>query len=126
MSSQNEDTNGSPMDTVLMLLAFGIVGGAIYGFYFFEADYNIAVRAGAMIGAVVLSLLVVYQTAVGKSAWTTIQGSRLEMRKVVWPTRQEAVQTTLLIAVVVLILAVAIWGLDAFLLWGVKHITGRA
>ncbi len=113
------------MDTALMLLALGILGGSIYGFYFFEPEYNALVRAVGVVVAVGLALLVVYQTAAGKSAWSYVRGARIELRKVVWPTRQEAVQTTLLIAAVVLVLAIAIWALDAVLLWGVKALTGR-
>ena len=50
---------------------------------------------------------------------------RIELRKTTWPTRQESLQTTLMIAVVVLISALLLWGLDSALLWGVKHLTGR-
>ena len=125
MTTQVEETSGSPLDTVLMLLALGIVGGSIYGFYYFEADANTLVRALGVVASVVASLVLIYQTAVGKSAWSYVRGARVEMRKVVWPTRQESVQTTLLIAVIVVIVAVALWGLDAVLLWGVKALTGR-
>ena len=125
MSSQAEDKAGSPLDTVFMLLAFALVGGAIVAFYYFEAEYNAMIRDGEVVAAVVAALALVYQTASGRSAWVTVQGSRMEMRKVVWPTKQESVQTTLLIAVVVLIMAVVLWLLDAVLLQGVQFLTGR-
>lgn len=125
MSSHTEDKSGSPLDTILLLLATGLVGGAIVAFYYFQADYNALVRTGGVVLAVVAALAMIYQTQLGKAAWATMQGSRIEMRKVVWPTRQESVQTTLLIAVVVLIMALALWGLDNVLLWAVKGLTGR-
>ena len=125
MSSQIEDKSGSPLDTVLLLAATLLVGGAIVAFYYFQADYNALIRTGGVVLAVAAALALIYQTALGRNAWVTIQGSRTEMRKVVWPTRQESVQTTLLIAVVVLIMALALWGLDSLLLWGVKGLTGR-
>ena len=68
---------------------------------------------------------VAYRTAVGRSVADAIAGSRQELRKVTWPTRQESVQTTLMIAVVVLIMALIMWGLDSFLLFGVEKLTGR-
>ena len=63
----------------------------------------------------------------GKRLWAFIQGSRIEIRKVVWPTRQETTQT-LLIAVFVftLIMALFFWGLDSFLLWLTRTLVGSA
>ena len=125
MSSQTETKSGSSLDSVILLLAVGLLAGAVVGFYYFEAEFNALIRAGGVVLAVVAALALIYQTAVGHGAWTYIQGSRLELRKVVWPTRQESVQTTLMIAVVVLIMALAFWGLDFLLLNGVKFLTGR-
>ena len=50
---------------------------------------------------------------------------RAEASKVVWPTRQETMQTTLMVIVVVLILSVFIWALDVVLAWAVRMLTGR-
>jgi preprotein translocase subunit SecE len=66
-----------------------------------------------------------YQTTSGKTMWGYIRGSQVELRKTTWPTRQESLQATLMIAVVVLIAALLLWGLDSALLWGVKSVTGR-
>lgn len=125
MSSHTEERNGPPVDTALMLLALAIIGGAIYGFYALADQYNVLVRVLGVIGAVVLALAVIYQTQSGKAAWAYVQGARVELRKVVWPTRQEALQTTLLIAAIVFVLALGIWALDALLLMGVKALLGR-
>ncbi|HEY1181887.1 MAG TPA: preprotein translocase subunit SecE, partial [Rhodocyclaceae bacterium] len=71
------------------------------------------------------SLAIAYQTVLGRTLWGYISGSRTELRKVVWPSRQESLQATLMIAVVVLIMALLLWGLDSLLLWGVEILTGR-
>jgi preprotein translocase subunit SecE len=63
--------------------------------------------------AVVISL----QSAMGKALWGFVQGSRVEMRKVIWPTREEAIQTTIAVLVFALIMGVFFWLLDLFLLW---------
>ena len=52
--------------------------------------------------------------------------ANVERRKVVWPTRQESVQTTLVIAVFVIIVALIMWALDSALLAGVQYLTGRS
>ena len=70
-------------------------------------------------------MLIALQTAIGKNAWAYIQGSRTELRRMVWPTRRETVQTTLMVVVVVLILAIFIWALDIVLAWAVQLLTGR-
>ncbi len=54
----------------------------------------------------------------GRTGWGYIRGARIELRKIIWPTRQESVQTTLMIAVVVLITALLLWGLDSTLAMG--------
>lgn len=80
---------------------------------------------GNLLAAFAATLTLTYQTTLGRELWGYISGARTEMRKVVWPTRQQSVQTTLMIAVVVLIMALLLWGLDAVLLKGVEFLTGR-
>lgn len=125
MDSQNQASQAPRFDSLLLLLAFGLLVAAMGAFYYFINDYNPLIRTGGLLAAVAVSLGIAYQTQLGRTVWGYITGSRQEMRKVVWPTRQETVQATLMIAVAVLILALMLWGLDSFLLWGVKSLTGR-
>ncbi|MGB0221597.1 preprotein translocase subunit SecE [Sinimarinibacterium flocculans] len=97
----------------------------MFAFYYFETQYNALIRVLMLLGGLLVALGVAYQTAAGRSLWGYVVGSRIELRKVVWPTRQESVQATLMIAVVVLIMALLLWGLDSLLLWGVETLTGR-
>ena len=53
----------------------------------------------------------------GAAFWTLVKGSRTEIRKVVWPTRQETVQTTMIVVAVVVVVALFLWALDSFLGW---------
>lgn len=50
---------------------------------------------------------------------------RLELRKVVWPSRKETVQTTILVVCMVVFVAIVLWGLDTFLFWGVSLLMGQ-
>ena len=73
-----------------------------------------------MLGILALSAvagLVALQTAKGEAFWTLVKGSRTEIRKVVWPTRQETVQTTMIVVAFVLLVAMILWGLDSLLGW---------
>nr|WP_281271081.1 preprotein translocase subunit SecE [Orbus hercynius] len=59
----------------------------------------------------------------GKSFITFAKESRMEVRKVVWPTRKETIQTTLLIAVITIVVGLCLWGLDTFFFWGISKLT---
>jgi preprotein translocase subunit SecE len=60
----------------------------------------------------------------GQRLWRFIQGSRVEIRKVVWPTRQETTQTAIAVFVFTLIMAVFFWLLDSGLLWLTRRFVG--
>lgn len=123
--SSNDTTSGSALDNVLILLAVLVLGGAIGAFYYFETQFNVAIRVGGLLLAIGAAVGILMQTQSGRTMWGYVRGSRVELRKVVWPTRRESIQTTLLILVVVLILGAFLYGVDAVLLWGVKALTGR-
>ncbi|HEV2614180.1 MAG TPA: preprotein translocase subunit SecE [Gammaproteobacteria bacterium] len=64
-------------------------------------------------------------TQKGKRAWNFAKEARVELRKVVWPTRQETIQSTVMIMVVVIITALFLWGVDSILLWAIGFVTGQ-
>lgn len=120
-----ETKAAAPLDTALLLLAVAAIAGGIAGFYVLAGQLNVAVRVALVLAGLGVAAGLAYQTAAGKNMWGYIRGSQVELRKTTWPTRQESLQATLMIAVVVLIAALLLWGLDSLLLWGVKSVTGR-
>lgn len=124
MSTEGTVERSNPLDTPLLLAAIAVICGSIWAFYEF-ASVSALLRVLGLMAGVAVALALVYQTGYGRSAWLAIQGSRIELKRVVWPTRKEAVQATLMIMVVVLVLSLFMWGLDALLLWAVKLLTGR-
>ena len=124
MSAQTE-TTGSALDTVLLWAAVAILAASIFDFYYFEPQFNALVRvAGILVGGA-LAVVVALQSVPGKAAWVVVRESRTELRKVVWPTRPETIQTTAIILIVVLILGMLLWGIDSLLLLGLEALTGR-
>ena len=118
-----EQQAASPQrDTALLSVAVAALLGGMFAFYYFETQYNALIRVLMLLGGLLVALGVAYQTAAGRSLWGYVVGSRIELRKVVWPTRQESVQATLMIAVVVLIMALLLWGLDLHLH---QHVAGE-
>ena len=120
----NTEAQASGMDTVKLTAAILLLGGAIVAFYWF-ADESLLLRVLGLLGVAVVAVLIAAQTGVGRSIWSFIGATRMEGRKVVWPTRTETTQTALAVLVIVLILGIIVWLLDMMILWAVRLLTGQ-
>jgi len=118
------ETQKTLLDTLKLLVAGGILVGGIVGYYTY-ADVSALLRALGVLAALALSVVVVLQSFQGRELWRFIQGSRVELRKVVWPTREEAVQTSIAVLVFALIMGVFFWLLDMFLLTVTRLLPGQ-
>lgn len=124
-SHNNEHPASQARDTALLGVSALLLLGGMVAFYTVAAPLNPALKALVLLASIAAALVTLYQTAKGRALWGYVTGARIELRKVVWPSKQESVQATLMIAVVVLIMALLLWGLDSLLLWGVQFLTGR-
>ena len=113
------------LDTARLLLAGAVAVGSIVAYYWFATlpGWQRGVLAGA--GAVVALVLALTSRA-GRELWSFADTSRIEIKKMVWPTKQEATQTTLLLAVFVLILGVIMLLIDMGLNWALELLLGGA
>jgi preprotein translocase subunit SecE len=118
------DTGAGLIDTVKLLLALLILFAGIVGYYYY-ADESVLLRAVGLLVALAIAVWVALQSAQGQTLWKFVQGSRVELRKVVWPTREETVQTTLIVMLFASIMGVFFWLLDLFLLWFTSLVTGQ-
>jgi len=121
--SAKSQTSANGFDTVKLLLAAAVVVGAILGFYYLDA-YSQLLRVLGLLALVGVATFITLQTALGKTVWEFAAASKVEVRKVVWPTRQETVQTTLIVFVMVLIMGVVLWLFDMALAAILKALTG--
>ena len=112
------------MDTVKLLIAAAVLVAGIGAYYYYE-DQSLLLRVAGVLVALALGVVIALQSTQGQALWQFIQGSRVELRKVVWPTRQEAFQTTLTVIVFTLIMGTFFWLLDLLLLWGTRVLTGQ-
>lgn len=126
MEPQTEVPAAPRHDSLLLAAAVLLLSGAMLSFYYFADEVNALIRTLGLLAAFAATLALVYHTELGRTVWSYLVGARTELRKVVWPGRQESVQATLMIAVVVLITSLLLWGLDSLLLWGVKLLTGQS
>jgi preprotein translocase subunit SecE len=86
---------------------------------------DVSLRVIGWIVLVIILLGIARFTSQGLRAWNFTKESRGELRKVVWPSRQETMQTTMLVLALVIALALIIWGLDSILLWLIGLLTGQ-
>lgn len=112
------------MDKLKYLLVLLVVIAAIGGFYYY-ADASLLMRVLAMLAALGVATAIMLQTNPGRQAWGFFGDSWLEARKVVWPTRKETVQTTMIVMAMVVVVATILWTFDLLLTWAVKLLTGQ-
>ncbi len=117
------ETTTSRFDTIKWLIVGVLVAVAVVGNSYY-ADQSLLYRVLGILALAGVAGFVALQTAKGEALWTLIKGSRTEIRKVVWPTRQETVQTTLIVVVFVVLVALFLWGLDSLLGWLVSLAIG--
>ena len=121
MSEGNREIS-TVVDTLKLMASVSILFASIVSFYYFS-EISVLIRALVIIFSLVISLLIFFRTQRGIIFWDFLQGSRVEMRKVVWPTKQETIQTTLTVFIFVLILGIFFWLLDFILLYITTSIT---
>lgn len=113
----------SAADTAKMVIAIAILLGAVFGYHYFS-DSPQLYRVLGIVGAAIVSLLVAAQTAMGQAGIRFMADARMETRKVVWPTKQETIQVTMIVIFIVILVGLILWGLDGFLGWVVKGLIG--
>jgi len=116
--SQSSNIDGLKWLVVLLLVA-GAVAGNIY-----YADQSLLYRVLALVALAIVAAFVAVQTEQGGAFWKLTKEARTEIRKVVWPTRQESTQTTLIVVGFVLLMSLILWGLDSLLGWLVSLVIG--
>ena len=119
----NTESQGNSLDIVkwalvAILLATAIIGNQLY------SEASVLVRAISVVAAFAVAGFIALQTEKGKQALVFAREAQIEVRKVVWPTRQEALNTPFIVLAATGVLALILWGMDAVLLRIVNFITG--
>ena len=122
MTETNVEQKSS--NTYLILSIFVLFAGVVL-FYYFN-DIRLFYRVLGMITVLILSGFIGYQSDFGKLVYTYITDSKVELKKVTWPTKQETTQTTLGVIVVVIIVGILLWLFDMLLGWAIGTLYGVA
>ena len=123
MNTQAEAAT-SVLDVVKQVFSVIFVVAGISAFYYFSG-IQLLYRVIALLVVMSLVIAMMLTTDIGRSVWVFALESRQEVRKVVWPTREETIRTTLLVFAMVFVVGVVLWLLDMFLFWGVRLLTGQ-
>ncbi len=122
MKANTETPTGS-MDALKWVVACALLVAAVVGNSLYS-ELSVVIRAAAVIACVAVAGGVAAMTQKGKAAISFARESRMEVRKVVWPTRQETLQTTLIVLAVTVIMALVLWGIDGIMVRLVRLFTG--
>jgi len=121
--STNVETPSSGMESVKWLVAIALLAGAVVGNHVY-AEQSVLLRAIGVVVAIAAGLAIASQTFKGRTFLAFAKEARIEVRKVIWPTRQETTHTTLIVMVATVIMALILWGLDGILFRAVGFLTG--
>jgi preprotein translocase subunit SecE len=113
----------SPADMVKYALAGLLTVGAVVGFYWFS-EWPAGIRGAALVALLIAAGAVFAFTARGRSTTEYLSETRFELRKVVWPTRQETMRATMVIGVVVVVISLLLALIDFLLSSAIRALLG--
>ena len=127
----NVETESPVLDIIKKIFSALIVIAAVSAFYYFSVDHDsikeirLLFRVLGLVTVIVAVVALMSTTNTGRFVLSFIIESKQEVRKVIWPTRDETMRTTLLVFAMVFIVGLLLWVLDMFLFWGVRLLTGQ-
>jgi preprotein translocase subunit SecE len=111
MSNQSVQTVSTSNDKIKVALAIAVAIAGVVGFYYLS-DKPALVRAGALVAGLAFAVLLLWTSTTGREFLNFAKEAVRETKKVVWPTRREAMQITGIVFAFVLVMALFLWGTD--------------
>ncbi len=116
----------SPRDNMFWAAGLLVLLTGVGGFFYFAGEVITLYRALGLLVSLVVAGLIVGQTERGREMFGFVREADVERRKVVWPTRQETLQTTLIVLVITVIVAILLFFMDTLFGWIVRRLIGAA
>jgi preprotein translocase subunit SecE len=116
----NEATSGG--DVLKYFLSLVLLCAGVVAFYYFSEHLQLY-RVLGVVAVVAMSLAIMLTTSIGQRSLAFAREAKQEVRKVVWPSRSETTQTTLMVFAMVIIVGFIMWILDTFLFWSITSLT---
>lgn len=114
---------GGAADMLLVAASVVLLLGGLVGYYWLSTS-PIAIRIAVVVGGLVAAVAAFAVSGYGKQVWQFVLGSRVELRKMVWPNMNETRTITLIVFAFVVLLGVFFWVVDWVLAWGTRHLLG--
>ena len=118
MVSKTEQSS-SAIDTLKLMTAALVLIAGVVAFYYFAEESQL-LRVLGMLAVAVIAFFIAASSELGRRGLGFVKDARVEVRKVVWPTRQETIQTTMAVLFMVVLVAIMLWLFDMFLGWSVS------
>jgi preprotein translocase subunit SecE len=115
----------SAKDTALITLSLLVLFSGIGAFYWYE-DQALAIRVAMVVAGLGLGAGLAWFSWYGREFWQFAQTARVELRKVVWPSRDETIKTTYVVFIFAIVMGLFFWGLDWVLTWLTRLLTGQS
>ena len=125
MTETTHNEGASALDTIKLLLAFAAMVGGLVAYYL-TPELALPLRVLMVLGGLLVGAGIGFTSHKGQQLWKFIQGSRVEIRKVVWPSRQETTQVTIAVFIFTFLLGLFFWAVDSGLLWLTRSVLGQA
>ena len=123
MVVESKNIEGNDNGTPLLLMSLLLLLAGIVAFYYFS-EIRLFYRVLGLFAVLGLAGYIVYQTSFGKTVYTYVLESKIELKKVSWPTKQETTQTAIGVIVIVVIIGILLWLLDMLLAWSIGTLYG--
>ena len=124
MVTQTEQSESGVLDIIKLLVSAAALIGGLYAYYYYEPQFAQALRVLMVLAGTAAGIGIAMTSTQGQRLWHFVQGSRVEIRKVVWPTKQETTQTAIAVFVFTLIMSLFFWALDSGLLLLTRTLVG--
>ena len=124
MTEELKVRNAGGADVARLVIAVVLVIAGVAAFYEFDTA-STWLRWGAVVGGLVLGIAVVATSAYGRAVTQFVLDSRVELRKIVWPSQRESMTTTAVVFVFVIAGGLFFWVVDLALAWATRHLTGQ-
>ena len=124
MAEVQTPPGASTKDTALITLSIFLLFGGIWAYYWFD-DRPLPLRIAMVVGGLAAGLGLAWFSWYGREFWQFALASRIELRKVVWPERDETIKTTYVVFAFAIVMGLFFWGLDWVLTWLTRFLTGQ-
>jgi preprotein translocase subunit SecE len=112
MKGKAENTRSALLDTLMLLASAVLLLGGLGAYYYYQDLANMPARVGGLIAVAVIAALLAAQTEKGGTFFRFLKEADIERRKVIWPSHQETIQTSLMVIVVTILISLFLAAVD--------------